>query len=90
MSPRAANGSANEKPGKPGMREPERRDIVEISAGQEACQAQQRTTDQEAGGSSPLVSTKLLLVEYLQRPTHSSSASGLSLLGSHVGSARRS
>jgi len=45
MSPQAANGSANEKPGKSGMREPERRDILEISAGQEACEAEQRTTD---------------------------------------------
>jgi hypothetical protein len=45
MSLQAANGSANEKPAKPGMREPERRDIVEISAGREACEAEQRTTD---------------------------------------------
>jgi len=27
------------------MREPKPRDIVEISAGQEACEAEQRTTD---------------------------------------------
>jgi hypothetical protein len=31
------------------MREPERRDIIEISAGREACEAQQRTTDLKVG-----------------------------------------
>ena len=51
MSPQAANGSANEKPEKSGMREPEPRDILEISAGREACEAELISTDQKAGGS---------------------------------------
>jgi hypothetical protein len=53
MSPQAANGSANEKPANSGMREPKPREIMEISAGQEACEAERRPTDQKVGASSP-------------------------------------